>query len=122
MPGWAFNAGTDALPVTWLVTGTPLTDGVVRRWRAVVDVTVPGGGHLENIKIAPHRQEGFNVEDPGPAGAVDIAVDFELDPVVPIDQLTPAAYGDRLAPMVRALWAVTKEYGRRLDLAAQALR
>lgn len=109
VPGWAFNTSDLGRPITFLATDEPLTPEVVDRWRALAaaDALALGRG-LEQVTLTPQDQPGYRVEDPAGPGTVNLSARFDHEGVGPF---TPAAYGDRLAPLVEALWSVATSFG-----------
>ncbi len=100
LPRWTLTAeGDDAR--AYFSTENGMSGAVVASWTTAV-ANLDLGPDGTSLTLTPQNSPGSYEADPPPAGSMRLDVGLDLPGVVPPAQLTPARWGGRLWPMLRA--------------------
>ncbi len=85
-----------------LATDAGLTTEVVAWWRRAAALADLAPGTVTTLALEPRNRAGSYSADPPPRGSMSVWLALQLPGVVPPADLTPARWGDRLWPLLRA--------------------
>ncbi len=85
-----------------LATDAGMTTEVIAWWRRAAALADLAPGTVDALALEARNSAGSYSADPAPPGSMSVWLALDLPGVVPPDALTPARWGDRLWPLLRA--------------------